>query len=212
MAKKKSRNKKNQPVLENEITFYIYSLIVITLSVIGILELGIVGELLTKIVKYLVGNMYGIFYVLVIILTAILMKDKTLKQMKSKYVIGCSLLFSAWLILCATPIDANINGMHVLDHYLGHSAQIMEGKMSSGGGVVGALFYSLSSLMFDRVGTFIVVAFLIVLAFILMVSKERRMKMKQGIIALGNDIKTFAVREKNLKKIEKYLMNRNLRN
>ena len=63
MAKSKSRknNKKKQKQKENEILLYVYALFMITLSLIGALQIGFVGQLLTGSVKYIFGKLYGIF-------------------------------------------------------------------------------------------------------------------------------------------------------
>lgn len=172
MAKKKTRKKSDHNFIDSEVTLYIYSLLMIVLSIIGILEVGIVGSFLTKCIQVIVGNMYGIFYTVIIILAVLMMKDHTLSQIKVKYYIGWSVMFTAWLLFCAIPQDPTISGMHVFNVYATHLNLIMEGKMAIGGGLLGALLYSISSLLFDRIGTYIVIVFLILLGMLLMIKKE----------------------------------------
>lgn len=173
MAKKKTRKKANQSLIDSDVSLYIYSLLIIVLSIIGILEAGPVGEFLTSAAKALVGNMYGILYAILIALSILLAKDKTLTKVKIRYYLGFMIIFCAWLIFCAIPKDETLNGMRVLNDYTSHIQTILAGKMAIGGGVLGALLYSLSSMLFDRVGTFIVIAFLLLLGVILLISKER---------------------------------------
>ena len=62
MAKSKRSAKKTENKVDNEILTYIYALLLITLSIIGILNVGIVGTLMSNIVKYFFGNLYGVVY------------------------------------------------------------------------------------------------------------------------------------------------------
>ena len=53
MAKSKTRkSQKQKQMVENEVLVYIYSLVLITLSIIGGLQIGFIGELTTSIIKY----------------------------------------------------------------------------------------------------------------------------------------------------------------
>lgn len=185
MAKKKTRKKNNSSFNDSEVTLYIYSLLIIVLSIIGILEAGPVGEFLTSAVKILVGNMYGIFYGVLIALSILLAKDKTLKEVNLKYYIGFTVLFCAWLIFCAIPKDETLTGMRVFNDYTSHIQVILAGKMAVGGGVLGAFLYGLCSMLFDRVGTFIVIAFLVILGIILLISKERMEKIASHFGGVG---------------------------
>lgn len=208
MAKNKKRNKKKQPIIDNEISIYIYSLLIITFSIIGWLEVGIVGEFLTQGIQYLVGNMYGIFYMTLILIAFIFMKDKTLKQVKERYIIGFILLFCAWLILCATPSDEKLIGMDVFHYYTEHTAAIISHQLSFGGGIVGALLFSISSLFFDRAGTFIIVGLLIILALLLIVSKDTMVKTRNKLMKTKDNIDEYIEIKKEAKErkqnVEKY--------
>ena len=60
MAKSKTRkSQKQKQMVENEVLVYIYSLVLITLSLIGGLQIGFIGALSTSIIKYVFGNPYG---------------------------------------------------------------------------------------------------------------------------------------------------------
>lgn len=185
MAKKKTRKKSNHSIADSEVSLYIYSLLIIVLSIIGILEAGPVGEFLTNLVKLLVGNMYGIFYIILITLAILLAKDKTLKEIKIRYYVGIAVVFAAWLIFCAIPKDETLSGMRVLNDYTSHIQIILSGKMAVGGGVLGALLYSVSSMLFDRIGTFVVIAFMFILGLLLLVSKERMEKIASHFGSVG---------------------------
>ena len=59
MAKNKTRKNNKKKQKENEILLYVYALFMITLSLIGGLQIGFVGQLLTGCVKFVFGNLYG---------------------------------------------------------------------------------------------------------------------------------------------------------
>ena len=67
MAKNKTRKNNKKKQKENEILLYVYALFMITLSLIGGLQIGFVGQLLTGCVKFVFGNLYGIVYGVVIL-------------------------------------------------------------------------------------------------------------------------------------------------
>lgn len=208
MAKKKTRKKQSSSFLDSEITLYVYSLLMIALSVIGILEVGIVGEYLAQGVRYLVGNMYGVFFGFVILAAIILMKDKTLREIEMKYVVGFSILFIAWLILSAVPSDEKMTGMKVLNYFTSNSKAIMAGELSCGGGIVGAALYSVSSLLFERLGTYIIITFLMLLALLLIVSRNTMSKIKNFFIDKREAMKVRSEQrkaEKQQRKVKKRL-------
>ncbi len=172
MAKSKSRknNKKKQKQKENEILLYVYALFMITLSLIGALQIGFVGQLLTGSVKYIFGNLYGIFYGVVFVFAILLMMKKSLQEIPLNYTIGAVVLLVAWLIAASIPNDASLKGMGVLSAYVSNSAEIFVGELAAGGGLIGAMLVSVSSFLFDYTGTWIVIAALITLGIILLAS------------------------------------------
>ena len=67
-AKKKTKKaQKKKQAAENEILVYIYALVLITLSIIGCLEIGFLGNLITGVIQYVTGNLYGVVYGLIIV-------------------------------------------------------------------------------------------------------------------------------------------------
>lgn len=203
MAKKKTRKKSNTTLVENEVLLYIYSLLTIALSLIGILEVGIVGEYLTLSVRYLVGNMYGIFYVILIVIAFIMMKDKGLKNIQLRHAIGFGVLFLAWLILCSVPENEKLIGMDVINTYIENSKAIMAQELSCGGGLIGALLYSVSSLLFERIGTFIMIAFLVILGLLFIVSSATMQKMKTKVVDKKDALNESMAQKRSIRQQEK---------
>ncbi|MXQ73876.1 DUF87 domain-containing protein [Clostridiaceae bacterium DONG20-135] len=173
MAKSKSRkNQKDKQAVENEILMYIYALVLIALSIIGLLKIGPVGQITTNIVQYIFGNMYGIFYACVIIISFMMMLKKSLQELPLKQTIGLAVLLCAWLLLAAIPKDEALKGMDVVNYYLSNSGAIFKGELPAQGGLIGAILYTITSALFDRTGTYIIIFAMVILSIIVLVNKN----------------------------------------
>lgn len=170
MAKRKSRKKDAKKQTEDEILLYIYALLMIVLSLVGALQIGFIGQLLTGTVKYIFGNLYGIFYGVVFLFAILMMMKKSLQEIALNYRVGVIVLLAAWLIAASIPSDASLKGMGVLSAYVSESAAIFAGELAAGGGLIGAILVSVCSFLFDYPGTWIVIIALIILGVILLAS------------------------------------------
>lgn len=169
MAKsKKRKSQKQKQIVENEILVYIYSLVLITLSIIGGLKIGFIGEMTTSIIQYIFGNLYGVIYGVVIVVSIFLMMKKSIHDIPLKYMIGLAVIMLAWLIAASIPKDQTMKGMDILSKFLGDSMLVLKGEVAAKGGLIGAFLVSLSTFLFDYMGTWIVVFALLVLGIILM--------------------------------------------
>lgn len=173
MAKSKTRkNQKKKANVESEILIYIYSLILITLSIIGSLQIGFVGELATSIVKYIFGNLFGVVYAIIIIFSIFMILKKSVKDIPLKYIIGIGVLLIAWIIAASIPKDITLKGFAVLKTFLSNSAAIFKGELAQSGGLIGAVLVALCSFLFDYTGTKIVVAALIILGILIIANRK----------------------------------------
>lgn len=163
-AKSKTRrSKKKKQVLDQELLIYIYALLTITLSLIGCLQIGFVGELMTSIIRYLFGNLYGVLYGCIIFFSILWMMKKSIQDIQSKYIVGVICLLLAWLLLAALPVDETLSGMDIFSDYLSNSLAIIREEQQAGGGLLGALLISLFTFLFDYTGTKLVIVVLCIL-------------------------------------------------
>ncbi len=131
MAKSKTRkSQKQKQMVENEVLVYIYSLVLITLSIIGGLQIGFIGELTTSIIKYVFGNLYGVIYGVIIVLCVMMMLKKSVRDVPMKYLIGIGVLLCAWIIAASIPQNETLKGMDILSRYLQDSMLIFRGEMA----------------------------------------------------------------------------------
>lgn len=186
MAKSKTRkSQKQKQMVENEVLVYIYSLVLITLSIIGGLQIGFIGELTTSIIKYVFGNLYGVIYGVIIVLCVMMMLKKSVRDVPMKYLIGIGVLLCAWIIAASIPQNETLKGMDILSRYLQDSMLIFRGEIAAKGGLIGAFLVSLCTFLFDYKGTWIVVIALLVLALILMLNGSGFAKLKTTAASLA---------------------------
>ncbi len=170
MAKSKTKKNNAKKQKENEILLYVYALIMITLSLIGGLQIGFVGSLLTGCIKFVFGNLYGIVYGIIILFAIALMLKKSIQEIPLNYTVAVVVLLSAWLIAASLPKDTSLKGMGVLNAYVSNASAIFVGEMAAGGGLIGALLVSFSSFLFDYTGTWIIIVACLCLGIILLAS------------------------------------------
>ena len=186
MAKSKTRkSQKQKQMVENEVLVYIYSLVLITLSIIGGLQIGFIGELTTSIIKYVFGNLYGVIYGVIIVLCVMMMLKKSVRDVPMKYLIGIGVLLCAWIIAASIPQNETLKGMDILSRYLQDSMLIFRGEIAAKGGLIGAFLVSLCTFLFDYKGTWIIVIALLILALILLLSGSGVAKLKTGAASLA---------------------------
>lgn len=170
MAKNKTRKNNKKKQKENEILLYVYALFMITLCLIGGLQIGFVGQLLTGCVKYIFGNLYGIVYGIAILYAILLMLKRSFQEIPLNYTVAVGVLLTAWLLAASVPDNNTQKGMAVLSTFVGNSAMIFSGELASGGGLIGAMLVSISSFLFDYTGTWIIIVALLLLGLILLAS------------------------------------------
>lgn len=176
MAKTKQRKKSSssKKSLDSEIIRYAAALIVITITLIAALKLGLVGEFLTMITRYLFGTYYGVVYGLLLVGGLAALFGQRFPAFSVKTMIAVAAVFIALLLWSAIPQSSSLSGFAVLSEYLSHTAEHFSSPATviAQGGVLGALLYSITSLLFDRTGTVLVISALMVLALLLMIKIE----------------------------------------
>lgn len=168
MAKQKSRKKSNTKKMDVEILTIIYSLLAIALSLIGILELGFFGIGLSRTMRFLVGYLEKIVFVVVIFGALLTLFKKNIAQMKTKSLVGIGCFFCAWILLIAAPENHHVIGMEVLENFLANTKAIFDDTLIvsiGNGGLVGAILYAVFSGLFEYTGTRIMVGMFVVLGF-----------------------------------------------
>ncbi|WP_075877684.1 DNA translocase FtsK [Merdibacter massiliensis] len=186
MAKTKSRKtQKKKGGLQSDVLVYIYALAAIAIAVIGCLKIGFVGGLLTSVIQYLIGTLYGVFYGVVILISLLAIFRKSWKQLPMQYVLAIVLFLIGWGILASIPPTEDLIGSELFANYLKNSALIFRGEIAQGGGLIGIAVTSLCTFLFDYTGTKIVVVALFLMAAALAVHGTLSMRMKSAKEAMS---------------------------
>ena len=173
MAKTKKTSKQTKKTFDAEVITYIYALICITVSIIGLLNVGFIGTFMTSIIRYLFGELYGVVYAAIIICGVMLLLQKSFSQVKARTFLGIFCFFCSWLLMTAVPADKTLTGMAVFNEFVRNSSEIFNQQVPAGigsGGILGALLYSLSTLLFDYIGTWIFIVALWAFGLIMFIS------------------------------------------
>lgn len=170
MAKQKNSKKTANKKIDNEIMIILYSFLAIALSIIGILEIGPAGILLSRLMYFLIGILENIVFAGVIVVALFVLFKKDIRQIKIKYSIGIICFFLAWILLVAAPEDHSIIGMDVLNNFIQNIKEIFNNTLIApigNGGILGAVLYALFSALFDFTGTRIMVVMFVLIGIIM---------------------------------------------
>lgn len=173
MAKSKQKKKNSkQAALDKDILIYVYALILITVTIIAAMKLGIVGMTLTNITRYFTGTYYGVVYGIIMLVGLFILFKKQKPEWGNKSIVACLVLFAALILWAAIPQDKDITGFLAVSQYIKNSAEIFQGTLPAQGGLIGAFFFAVVSLLVARTGTYIIIIALIILSGLLMVSHQ----------------------------------------
>lgn len=175
MAKNKKSSKSNKKKVDQEILIVIYSLLGITISIIGILDLGLIGHILCRVMDYLFGYLGNLVFAGVILLCILVLFKKILTIRLATW-IGLSCFLLVWIVYNAVPQDKAIEGMPVLMNYVASTKEILADTLIGSvghGGLTGAFLYALLSALFGYMGTMIFLIALILIGCFLLLSNKR---------------------------------------
>lgn len=146
----------------------IITLTTIVLSLIGLLEFGLFGEILSSIVRVFFGSVPILFFSLLIIGSVIWILYKKEIKLDNKSIIGLILIFIAIEVLLVLISGNQLKGWAVFDQFFKSINGIFNRSVEAQGGLFGAIFYSLFSWLFDKSGTILITVLLFVSGSILL--------------------------------------------
>ena len=164
-TKRTYRKRKKQTLAP--VWIFVISLSLIILSLLGMFELGAIGVFLSNCTKLLFGDLPVIYFALVIFASIAWIFRRKGINLSSKQKLAVFFLWISLSLLFVLSSDNSLKGMNVIQTYFKDLNGVYSGSIKAQGGIFGALFYGLFTYLFDRVGTMIMVGFLMVLALIL---------------------------------------------
>ena len=168
-ASKRKRTRKTSS--NNRLAGSLSGILVILLTLTGMFQLGMIGTFILGIYKILVGQSYLLLMAIVIIYSIGLTIYNRMVHFRKNWVWGLLIFYLGLLLLLHTQMFGQLN-QH--NHFLmitwnnvGQSIVNSDTTMPIGGGMVGALLYSLSEVLIGQAGSAILAWLLMIAGFII---------------------------------------------
>ena len=172
LVKKNNTNKKKEVQENKSLMMIITGFVLIAIALVGMFNLGLVGRVFTSMVTLLFGSFPGMIYILLLGIGGYLIVYRKPVVLNFKRIWVFSALFVAYLLtLELLDPETSLKGFEVLRYFFTNFVDIFNRTVEARGGLFGALLYSLSSVLFDRVGTIVVVMLLFVSSFTILYGK-----------------------------------------
>lgn len=177
MSRRRSQKKsKAATTFKRTLIFELYGLTFLALSIIALVQPGAVGQAFRSIFRFFAGSWDFIIPLYMLGIAVFIMIKRTWPKIWSFRQSGILIICSAILILSHISLVQAItaDGRFADQSILGLTWELYKADLSAeapivdlGGGMVGALFYSGLNLLFDTMGSKIIVFFLILIGLLL---------------------------------------------
>ncbi len=198
MAKRKRRQSRKTTQIKRTIQFELIALILITLAIISIANLGAVGHVIVLFFRFFIGEWYMIALALMVVYSVYLMWKRETPSLFTTKLIGFYLIIAALLLLShVTLFQLLSNGSRfenpsVISNTFELYWMEVKGEDSTtdlGGGMIGAVLFALFHFLFDDAGSKIAAVLLIIIGIILLTGKTFGQAIGKGLTAIGNFLK-----------------------
>ena len=179
------KTKAQQQAEQNQLIFRVITIVILfAFAILGFTKAGIVGLFIYNLLGYLAGNLYWLVIAMVIIVLLINIIRRKQGEEEISW-IPIILLISALLLLEAYVAVPNVTGMDALYDYINHTVDYFmpDSTLKFSGGIYGIFLYAISSMMFNRIGTVLVIIVLFMIAMLLLVDMEVYKRAFRSIIA-----------------------------
>lgn len=173
-SKRKPSTANKKPL--SPLVYEIIGLVLIAISIFTFFKLGVVGEMLQAAMKFLFGSWYVVVPFMMTAYALYMMIARALPEFKNRFVWGFgTLLMSVTLFSHIALFKSNMNPEQSI---LGQTWKILvteralfDSTLSTGGGFVGGIAFSITHILFDTIGSYIVAWLTLFVAFILITGR-----------------------------------------
>lgn len=178
-TKRKQRKKKNN--WQDRLKFEIAGLLLLTLSIIALADLGFVGKAIISLFRFFTGEWFIICILLLAIVSVYIFWNKELPKVFTRKLIGCYFIFGSILLLSHIKLFYNLSkgGSFVSPSVILNTWELffmeVRGEVSThdlGGGMIGAILFATSYYLFSEAGSRIVAFCFIIIGVILVSGKS----------------------------------------
>ena len=168
MAKKKKKTRKTERNRDSRLIAIVVGLLSLGLALIGMFELGLVGQHLSAIFRLLFGRIYFLALLFVIFTSSLLL-------LRNKYKLNLRLHIGLLLGVLSSSIwfaipEGSEKGMVIIKDFFSQWSLVYQGSVDAMGGAIGAILYGISSMLFDKNGTYIVLSIFAIITLVLIVN------------------------------------------
>lgn len=169
MAKKKKR--KEEVKTNNFIE--LYGILLIVIAIIGTCKFGIVGKYLTGFAAFLFGEIYIVLFAILFAIGLYIMMKREKPNFLTSKLIGLYIILAAVLVLIHFPYDS-YKGFEIIEKTFGNLCNYIKDPKTNlfGGGMTGALLFTLLKVLLDKQGTLVISWFLIIAGLTLFTGKS----------------------------------------
>lgn len=146
------------------------------LSFFSLTQLGFVGRVCANITRFFVGDSYLFFSLFILVISLITLFKGEIKKIKNKrQVFGSLLLYLSILVFMHALMFQKVNNPYLQPipatwrFFFSDLTQNTTGN-NLGGGMIGALIYGIFYFLFDQIGTYFIVALLMLTAALLILN------------------------------------------
>lgn len=213
MAKKKTKRAptKKQKEQQERTTYFLIGVSFILFGILGGLRLGFLGMLMTNVFRFFVGNLHLVMALYLIIYGALLMlMGKDPKFKRKSLVIGLLVFFLGLLLFIEIglfkTISRDTNILAMTWQKISSDIKANSVTQSVGGGMIGALLYTVTYFLVSKAGSY-VVAFLAMVAGVLLVSNIGVSQVADKVVDFGGQF-FHSLKEKKQEREEKKKLNK----
>lgn len=196
VSKKKSTTKNNA---NYRLSFEIIGLIFIILSIFSVSQTGFAGVFSANLFRFFVGNTFTIAAILIGVYGVYLVFKGKEPPFKNKRIIGFLLVYSSLLLvlharLFAPIIHSEMNVTSATFRFFMTDMANNEITQSLGGGMIGAIFYTVSYFLFSQWGTYFIAGLSCFFGVFLLFQLSFKIFLKKignGLLAAWQKIKEF---------------------
>ena len=222
MAKRKTKRKvqKKKNSWQNRLKFEIIGLLLFTLSIIALADLGFVGEAIVSLYRFFTGEWFIVGILALAMFSIYIFWKKELPKLLTQKLIGCYFILGSILLLSHIKLFYNLSkgGGFVSPSVILNTWELffmeLRGEVSShdlGGGMIGAILFATSYYLFSAAGSRIIAFCFIIIGTILVSGKSLQAMvvaiftpiftfMKEQFLAFIDDIKNLPQTLKQVKK------------
>ncbi|WP_096154582.1 MULTISPECIES: DNA translocase FtsK [Bacillus] len=181
MSKRKRRQKKNQSEWKRTVSFEVIGLLILAFSIIAIAKLGMVGNTIVLFFRFFSGEWYMLLLLGMVILSGYIIWKRDLPPFFTRQLVGTYIIVLSILLLTHVSL---FNLLSRGDDFVNPSVIIntwelfwfdVRGETSTsdlGGGMIGAILFSIFHLLFDAKGTRWIATIFIVIGVILVTGRS----------------------------------------